>query len=699
MKGWKKILLLCLSAVLAFSAFGCNKSKGKGSGSESGGDTPVRSPVTEAEGHAVEKGLHVCEKSLTNVKIVANGQTEYSIVYDAGDTSGYAADAASVIRKHFSQSTGAQLPVVTDTFLSAAAHDAAAKRIVIGVDEMFASAGLSMPTEDIGATGCFVATKDNSIYIAAKGVMGLYAGALRLLENVIGFHRYSSDTVVYGVEGDVYLPNLRIVDKPDFTYPEYSGNWYTEGVREMGFIRGSEIMRGGGAASKDDSPWHNSFTYINPSNIGKTMGYRFEQDGEWKSYNVTADMFTEGRAQLCYSGGADGDKFDTMTTIVAQQMYNSLTTKFPHLENYGFTAQDISTWCRCERCQAVYNKYGTGSPTVIWFCNEVARKLNDVYFAADAQKNGAAPRKVTVMFFAYQQVRKPPVKTDANGAVVPYNTETEQCTTASGKTFDCPSVVCRPDTAVVFASTQANYVDSFYDDSNEDAQNYLEGWSKLTKNLFLWLYQTNFSHYLYPFNSWESVIDTYRYCRNYANTWLYNQGQFTQVTPTGFTVFKEYIDSRAMQDVTVNYTELKKRFFDAYFMDASEPMRKFFDELVPHMHKLEQDYPELNGSVYCNIAQQQFWPVGLLQRWEGYIAQAYAAIEKYRDNAELYAKLEKHIKMESMFPRYALIDLHGATFSEQELQARKTSFKRDVRELQVSNINEHNEIDSAIGTW
>ena len=52
------------------------------------------------------------------------------------------------------------------------------------------------------------------------------------------------------------------------------------------------------------------------------------------------------------------------------------------------------------------------------------------------------------------------------------------------------------------------------------------------------------------------------------------------------------------------------------------------------------------------------------------------------------AGYEYTIKMESMFPRYALIDLHGATFSEQELQARKTSFKRDVRELQVSNINE-----------
>lgn len=687
MKLWKR-MLLCSALVLAFTPLACNRNPSV---------EPAVRPATEPEKHTVEKGLHTVEKIETDNVFVSNGASDYTIVYDETNLAGDTDAAAVVIRQNVAVATGAQLSVKTSAEVEKT-HTAANKYIVIGVQEMFESAELTMPTEDIGNTGCYVVTKDNSVYIMGKAQLGTYTGALRFIEQVLGYRRYSNEAVTYTVGRTVTMPQLRIVDRPDFEYPEYSGNSFTDGIRSMGYIWGGNAKSGGGVYSKDNNAWHNSFTYIRPEDVGKKCTFTFK--GEEVSYDVTADMFMESKAQLCYSGGSTdpvdpetgepiancehGDKFDTMTTIVAQQMYEQLK-KFPELKNYAITAQDARTWCTCAKCAASKAKYGVDSATVIKFCNEVARKLNDVYYAADAKASGALKRTVNVMYFAYQNARQPAVKKNGEGKYVPFD----------------DGVKCRPDTSVMFAPIEANYVDSFYDDSNANVREYFEGWSALTDNLFVWLYETNFSHYMYPFNTWENTIDTYRYCRQYKVAGVYNQGQFTQYNcPTGFTAFKEYLDARAMNDVTVEYAQIKKEFFENYFMDASDAMLAFFDELVPHMHRLEQEFPELNGNIYCNIAQAKLWPRGLLTRFEGYIADAYAAIEKYRDaDPALYARLEKYVTTESMFPRYALIDLYPTSFTQAELAARKTAFKSDVARLGISNINEHNEINSAIGAW
>ena len=156
-----------------------------------------------------------------------------------------------------------------------------------------------------------------------------------------------------------------------------------------------------------------------------------------------------------------------------------------------------------------------------------------------------------------------------------------------------------------------------------------------------------------------------------------------------------------MWNVNVDYSKVCDDFFSGYFRDAAEPMRAYFDELQAHLKYLEEAYPaEINGNIYNNIAQIRFWPKRTLDHWADYIDEAYAAIEKYKaSEPALYETLKKHIKLESIFIRYAQVSLHLGSYSADMLQEMRRSFKEDCAELSITMLSEGKSLDSVFSGW
>lgn len=649
MKTKKIVSALLAGAVCLVGAAGCAPTQ------TSGGTAPV-GIVTESEEHMTAKGLHEINVGETDIDFIVNGKTDYTVITPE-QTDSFLNEAASLLVRHVSAATGAALAQQSD---ADAVWSQDRQWIVLGSEKLFAAAGLSMPEQDVGTTGYYIVTAGSSVFVMSKGTHGVQNGALEFLRHTIGYEMYADDTVVYTVtENDsIKLPDFDIVDRPDFTYYLTSNRMSADAVVGMRYTSDVYIPIKG-------TVWHNSFCYLNPAD--------YPDHPEWFAQDT--------KSQLCYTARGVPEYYEAMIDELMKTMIPSVEAR-PDLENVTITIEDNTDACRCDACTAEYEKYGTDSAAVVKFCNTVAERLNE-YLAEKAEAEGTAPREVNVLFFAYRKMFTPPVK-EVNGSFQPVD----------------ESVVCNEHVGVYIAPIDAAYNASFYDPVNQTTADVIEGWGACSEMLHMWLYETNYSYYLYPLNSYDTMIETYRFCKENNAILMFPEGQYNQGNVTAFGKLKEYFNYKALWNVNSNYAEIVDDFFANYFREAAEPMRRYFDELQTQLKYIETNYPEVGGGIYDDIAQARFWPKRMLEQWLGYMDEAYAAIEPYRaTDPTLYETLREHITIETIFPRFALVTLHTGSYSQETLKSMRDAFRADCTALSITMYSETVSLDTIFNSW
>ncbi|HBB05336.1 MAG TPA: hypothetical protein DCZ41_01920, partial [Firmicutes bacterium] len=61
--------------------------------------------------------------------------------------------------------------------------------------------------------------------------------------------------------------------------------------------------------------------------------------------------------------------------------------------------------------------------------------------------------------------------------------------------------------------------------------------------------------------------------------------------------------------------------------------------------------------------------------------------------------LEDNIILESIFPRYALLNHYSGKYSADTLTALRSSFKKDCQRVNVTKLNENTDMDSVFSSW
>lgn len=662
MKWYKKIALL-LAGVMCFGVAACGSKTNQTTdpSNPNNPDNPQTTkpvnPVRDPDQHYIEGGLHKVSVTESSRPFIADGATEYEII--VGSDQAQLNEANAFLRKYIEKATGVTMNF--EYYDESITYDANSKYIVIGCPELFASAGLTMPADDIGQTGYYVKSAGNSVFLQTKGVFGYQNAVIAFLRHVLGYEIYSAEIVTFSKSGAT-LPDLDITEKPDFEF-RIQGNPVGYDARYgMGFMTTGDIF-----IPIDGLTQHNTFAFLPPNMYKASHPY-------W--YSTTND-------QLCYTAHGDESEFDQMVDTVYKRMMQLLADK-PNVANITFTQEDVRSQCACSACQKIMTDYGTISASMIQFCNAVSRKVQ-ADLQAQADKNGTEKREFNIMFFAYQRSEKPPATKDANGVWHPID----------------ETVVCDENVGVYIAPIDAFYNKSFYNDENASAANNIDGWAACSQKLYMWLYETNYHYYFYPINTYDTMVETYRFCFERGAIYMMNEGQWDQPNVTHFSKLKEYFNGKAEFDVNVNFNEVANDFFANYFKEAAAPMRQFFDELQAQLRWIEATYPaDVPGGIYNNMEQERFWPKKMLDHWLDLCDEAYAAIEPYRArDPELYAALRKNILLETIFPRYALIRLYPGRYDAGELREMQLSFKRDAQSLDIRRYRENTSIDEIYNEW
>ncbi len=660
----KRILSLMLALVLTVGLIGCTAENKEEPEATNASVNVMQQP----EQALAANTLHKVSVTESGRSFVTNGTTEYAIV-TAADEQSY--EAANFIAKHINAATGATVPVLESDTVTWTADG---KYIFVNCPEQFAAAGLTMPTEDIGQRGYYIKSAGDSVFIAVKVPAGTQLGAIAFLRHTLGYDMLSADTVLYEKDGTT-LPDMDITERPDYDFYICSNKLDSATTYGMGYQDQLDVFLRVTSPEDSNGMYHNSLQYL-PYN-------QYSADHpDWYSdvvYGVSA-----GDRELCYTAHGNEEELSAMIDVIADRMILE-SNKNPHIATICLTIEDHNTVCNCDACTASSLKYdGSNSAAVIQLLNRVNKKVQaDLQAQADAA--GTEKRELNILFFAYHKMLKAPARKNAEGQWVPID----------------ETVVCDKEVGVFYAPIEAYYIYPFSHDNNTDHRENTKAWGSLAEKIYMWTYSTNFGYYLYPYNTYDAMIENFRFFKEAGAAYMYNQGQHSQNSPTHFSDFKEYLSSRALFDVNVNFAEIAETYFAGYFRDAAAPMRQYFDELQAHMTYLADAYPvQLNGYIREEIGALQYWPKETLQQWLGYINEAYEAIAAYEtSDPELYELLYSHILQESIFPRYAMLELHPGSYQAGELDALRRQFKSDCEWLGVTNVSEWVSINTVFSQW
>ncbi len=676
----KHLLLACSSLFVMASIASCSGDNG---GESSSSIIPESSSSSTSK---EDSSLHevsdtgaplLTSGTLHQISIVENARTfiknengvassEYKIIYD--DSSSNATKAASYFSAQINNASGFSLPLVkVSEFTDILSKKS--KYIIIGCEELFDEAGKSMPKEELGISGYYISSYGNSLFFIAPHNEGYNMGVLRLLNAICGFDMVSEDTIVYSSSAAT-LPDIEIVEAPDSQWRNYT-NYMTDATKYgLGFSENFEMMRVKRKDGKTGATVHNIFDYLPKETYADQKKYPDSYHPEW---------YSDDLSQLCYTAHGNSTSLNEMVDAVYEVLESTVDAN-PNASICSFTQADIATSCGCESCLNQKKKDGAVSGALIRFANKLDDKLQ-AHLKEEAEKNQTEKRTVYVCIFSYHASFEPPT---------------------TSPEVD-PSLKCNDDVMVFTAPIYANFTKSFYEEENERyAQNIID-WNKYTKHIMSWVYETDYHHYMYPYNTYSSMMETYRFLKEHGTYAIYNEGQRNSNNVTCFGKLKEYLDSKAQIDVNASYDEYTDKFFKYYFDDASSIMRKYYEEMRAYETYLEDHTEEygLNGGVYQEIGSDPaYWPKRLLLSWLDEMNEAEKAIAHYKTTEpEKYARLHKHILVETLFPRYALCDLHADTYSSSEILALRKAFKKDGDELGLMEHMEHHYITEKYEEW
>ena len=657
MKKIRKILPIILAGLLLLCSCKPNETP------QQVDNTPINPQTPSAEHMQTKNTLHKVSVKETNKPFVVNGESDYKIIVPANmETT--AVTAANYFAKYVKLATGCQLPIESEESYTWGTNET---WIVFGRSDLFAAAGLSMPADDIGISGYYIKTVGNSVFVAVENTFGYKRAALALLDHIVGYEMYWNDTVVFEKTGET-LPEMEIIERPDFAFYQESNQIAGDGKYGMGFDTNIWI-------DVEGANYHNSFKYL-PKELYQ------KSHPKWYSKN---DQGVKGNAsQLCYNAQGDGSEWQKMVETVADRVIHYADLK-PELVTITFTQEDTKSWCGCDAClesKRIYN--GSNAASAVKFVNAVDNIVQDT-LERRAEERGEKKRELNIVIFAYRESEVPPVKQNADGR---YSAVDE-------------SVKCNPNVGVYFAPIEANYQETFYSDANAYGRENIRGWSAICENIYVWIYDTNFIYYFFPLNTWDSKIETYRFLKENNAYYMHSQSQWDNGAVTHFSRFKDYIDSKASFDVNVNYNDLKAAFFKNYYGPAEKVMLEYFDQVQAYMEYLALKYPAtVVGSYKELIGESYLWPKRVLGGFMDLVEKAYEAIELVKESdPEMYEVYKEHILLESMFPRYVLLSFYKGTYNEQTFYNEALQFKMDCASLGITKWQEGTSIEEIWTEW
>ncbi len=254
----------------------------------------------------------------------------------------------------------------------------------------------------------------------------------------------------------------------------------------------------------------------------------------------------------------------------------ALFKRYPDATVISVSQDDNTQYCTCDQCSKIDEEEGSPSGSMIQFVNKVAAKFPDR----------------TISTLAYQYTRKPCKTKPADNVLITL----------------C-SIECDRSASITEKCT------AFADD--------IRGWNKLTDNIRIWDYTTQFTNFLAPFPNIHTLQPNIQFFRDNHAKWIFEQHSSN---PSELFALRSYLTAKLLWNPDDNADEIITEFTNGYYEEAGVYVKKYIDLI----HQKIKEDPDFFLFLYGDPSQafDSFLSPELLNTYNDFFNKAEAAVSK-----------------------------------------------------------------------
>jgi hypothetical protein len=401
--------------------------------------------------------------------------------------------------------------------------------------------GVAVAGLQLGTEAFHLETQGDTLHILGGSPRGLLYGVYELLER-LGCRWYTPSVARIPTATDLVVPPLRVTRAPAF---EFRDLWMWEAYDPAWWVRNRL----------------NGFQCPVPEYMGGNMAYglfvhTFETllpPGEFfaahpEYFSLVAGTRRKEGAQICLT---HPDVLQIVTERVRARMRAD-----PRATIFSVSQNDCLGACECERCRAVVREEGAESGPLLRFVNGVAAGL-----AAEF------PDKL-IDTLAYQYTLDPPRRVRPHTNV---------------RVRLCPINCC-----------QGHAFGSCEHPESRRFLRALRGWQRITGQMYIWHYATNFAHYPLPMPDYDELhanLERYHRMGVYG---VFVQGMGEEGGGAETMALRAFVLSKLLWNPRQPVWPLVDEFLAACYGQAAAHVRTYLDIF----HRRVRDDRTLHPSLY-----------------------------------------------------------------------------------------------------
>lgn len=565
---------------------------------------------------------------MSGADLVRDGTSGHTIVVSRGAPPAER-HAAAELQKFLREISGASLPVADD------GRRVRGPLVLVGRSSALRRIAPDLPPPDLGPEGFVIASRGPHLVIAGGGPRGTLYGVYEFLEG-LGCRWFTSDVTRIPKLRTVPLPRAPIRQQPAFEYREpffteaFDRDWAARN-RSNGHHAQLDASTGGKISYY---PFVHSFYQLVPPEK------YFDSHPEY--FSLVDGQRRRERAQLCLTNP------DVLR--IATQTVERWIAEHPEATIFSVSQNDWEGWCECDRCRRVEEEEGGAhSGPLLRFVNALAEEVGKRH-----------PDKL-IDTLAYWYTEAPPLRVRPRPNV---------------RIRLCPIGIC---TAHSFATCPRSMY--FYRN--------LQAWSKMTDRLYVWHYNTNFTHYLLPFPDFDELAADIPLYRALGVKGLFMQGAYPPGGGGEMAWLRAWVIARLLWDPSRDARKLVDEFLEGVYGRAAGPLRKYFDLL----HSEVRPAPAGRGLHLWIFNVPEYSP-RLLE--EG--MRLFDEAEKSAENEDVRRRIRKdRLSLEYLALLWNMrYEVRGARYGPASLDALRSqaaAFLGRVREHGIQSLHEGRTLD------
>jgi hypothetical protein len=357
-----------------------------------------------------------------------------------------------------------------------------------------------LPAADLSDDGFRIVARRRRLHIVGGGDKGVLYGALTLLERFMGVRYWGDHEYTITPAATIALPAVDLAENPAFRYRQSQHYAMASDSLYTPWMR---------LESPHDvfagGYWVHTFDLLLPSAV--------YGDAHPEYYSYFNGRRHPGKAsQWCLSNP------DVLEIVAAK--IDSIFHAHPGKQILSVSQNDGNyTNCQCEHCKALDDHEGAPSGSLIHFLNKLADRFPDKQLST----------------LAYLYTMKPPkhVKPRRNVNIM-------LC-----------SIDCHRELSLTETPSGQEFVEA------------LEGWSRISDNIFVWDYGINFDNYLTPFPNFHILADNLRLFKK--NNVTMHFSQIAGVRGGDFAEMRTWMVAKLMWNPRYDADSLMTVFLEGYY--------------------------------------------------------------------------------------------------------------------------------------